>query len=180
MKAFFFNKHELDKKYLIACLVTICCGIMCGIVLVLVCTVPYEIKKYAEYYIKYVLKFKNENLLFPYFLHCFIFCLVFLGFAYLKKLKYLSLAVLFLRAFVFGYYFILLLMVGEVGGAVVALFVFMPSSLISFALTISITEIKDCVNKKYCLFLPLVFAIVALILYSILLNVVFRFFIMIV
>ena len=177
----FHNKPSIgDKKFLLAFIITLLCSIICGIVLYKPANSNPYLCDFAEEYVFFVFNFNNASLLVTRILSDLIYLYVIFAISYFTKFKYLSLILIFLRGLFFGVYVALLIGVSSFSGTVVAIFVYIPASLISFVFCYLVADFCSVVYKKYALLMPLVLSVINLIIYALLINVLFRIIIMIV
>lgn len=176
----FCGGYKPDKKYIIAFIITLFCAIICGIVLYKPIINSYYFRNYAEEYVFNVYNFKNSKLLFAHLLSSLIYFYAIFFIAYFTPLKYLSLVFVFLKGLFFGVYFVVLLFINSFGGAVVAVFVFLPSAIVALAFCFASTEFCKIINEPYSLLFPLALALADMIIYSLLINALFRVIIVIV
>ncbi len=169
-----------DKKFLLAFLIALICSIICGIVLYKAVIFNEYLLNFANDYVFYVFNFENSTLLVSKVLTDLVYFYIIFSICYFTKFKYIALIPLFLRGLFFGIYTVILFAANSFGGAIVAIFVFIPASLISFFLCFIIAEYCKIVYKKYALVMPLVFAVANLIIYAMLVNLLFRLVIIIV
>ncbi len=169
-----------DKKFLLAFAIAIICSFICGIVLCKVAIINEYLVNFANDYVFFVFNFENSTLLVSKILTDLVYFYIIFAISYFTKLKYLTLLPLFLRGLFFGIYTAILIAVNSFGGTIVAIFVFIPASIISFALCYVIAEYCKEIYKKYALLMPLVFAVINLIIYAVLINLLFRLVIVIV
>lgn len=169
-----------DKKFLIAFAIALICSIICGIVLYKAVIYNTYLLNFADDYVFFVFNFQNSTLLFSKALTDLVYFYIVFAICYFTKFKYLSLIPLFLRGLFFGVYTVILIAANSFGGAMVAIFVFIPASLISFVCCFIVAEFCKVIYKKYALLMPLALALINLIIYALLINVVFRLVIVIV
>ena len=180
MRNFRKSGFSCDKKFILAFAITLICAIICGIVLYKPVISNVYFKDFADNYVFYVFNFKNSRLLFTHLLSDLIYLYVIFFICYFTKLKYFTLILIFLRGLFFGIYTAILFGVSSFGGSIVAIFVFVPSTLISIALCYFVADFCNNVYKKYAVFMPLVLSLLNLIVYALLINVLFRIVIIIV
>lgn len=174
------NGFKLDKKYIIAALITLLCAIISGIVLFKFININIFFINYAEEYIFYVFNFKNSKLIISHILGELFYIYIFFLIGYFTKLKYLTLILIFIRGFYFTLYTAILIGLNSFGGITVSIFVFIPTSLISLLFCCAVVDICKIINPKYTFFLPLILAVINTIIFIFLINVVFRVIIVIV
>lgn len=180
MRIFDFKKVQWDIKYLIAFCTTVLLAIILGIVLFKVSSINIYLYNFTDNYIFYVFSFSNVKLIFSHLLsELFYLYLVFL-LVYFTKLKYLSLVIVFIRCLFAVVYSAIMCVTFGFGGILVAVLVFIPLSLVSVVTCWLITESCNLINKKFVFFYPAILAAVNGLLMIILVNILFRFIIMIV
>ena len=173
MRNLSFSVKKCDKRYVLAFIITLICSIVCGVVLYKPITVNIYFINFANDYVYNVFNFNNTPLFFTHFLADVLYFYVFFLICYLTKFKYVTLIFLYLRGLFFGIYAVILICVSSVGGVIVAMFVFIPATVLSFTICCIITEI--CKNfARYAFFVPLVLALIDGIILMLLINVVFR------
>lgn len=180
MRNFYKNRFAWDKKYILAVLITLICAVICGIVLYKSAISSNYLTDYAENYVFYVFNFKNSRLLFAHIISDLIYLYVIFFICNFSKLKYFTLVLIFLRGLFFTIYSGILIGINLFGGVIVAIFVYIPSMLISLALCCVVAECCRIINKNYALCMPLVLSIFSCIVYALLINVIFRIIIIIV
>ena len=174
MRNFCLKDFYLDKKYIIASIITLLCAIICGIVLCKFINYNAYLRNLAGDYVYNVFNFKNSNILLPHFLGDVLYFYIFFSIGYFTKFKYINLIFVFLRGLFFGVYTALIITVGAFSGVIVIIFVFVPATLISLALCYFAGEFCIKADKKYCFFIPAALALIDLIIMALLVNVVFR------
>ena len=174
MRNLSFSVKKCDKKYILAFIITLLCSIVCGIVLYKPVTTNIYFITFANDYVYNVFNFQNTPLFFTHFLADVLYFYVFFLICYLTKFKYLTLILLYLRGLFFGIYSVILICVSSVGGIIVAIFVFIPATVLSFAICFVITEICQKFDRRYAYFLPLALALLDGIVLMLLVNVLFR------
>lgn len=180
MRIFDFKKIEWDVRFLIAFAVTIVIAIISGIVLFKLATINYYFYNFADLYVFYVFDFNNGALFFSHLISELFYLYIIFAIAYFTKLKFLSLILVFIKSLFTVIYCAILCSVCGFAGTIVALLVFIPTSLISFALYLFMVEACKIINKKYVFFFPAVLALIDCIILLILVNVLFRIVIIIV
>lgn len=174
MRILSFKDCKWDKKYIIAALITLLAAIICGIVLYIFANINSYFQNFATDYIYYIFNFKNSSLIFPHLLSELIYLYLFFLIAYFTKLKYLTLIILFLRTLYFTLYAAILIALNSIGGVTVAVFIFIPTAVISLALCILCAETCKSISGKYAFCAPAVFAVADTLIMVLLLNVIFR------
>ena len=174
MRNFSICGYKWDKKYFFAFIIAVICSIICGIVLYKPVISNIYLRNLVFDYIYNVFNFKNASLIFPHLLVGLIYLYVVFFIAYFSKLKYLTLIFVFIKGLFFGTYIAIIMSAYSFGGIVVGLIVYIPSTLISFALCYFIVEFCKVIDNKYVFIMPAAAAVVDTIIFAILLNVVFR------
>lgn len=174
MRNFSIKNYKCDKKFTIAVLVTLLCAIICGIVLYKVANINIYIKNFATDYIYNVFNFKNSSLIFSHILTELIYLYIFFMLSYFTGIKYLALIPFFIRTLFFTIYAAILVALNSIGGIMVAVLVFIPTSIVSLILCYVIVESCKIINKKYIFFVPAVFSAINTIVLVLLVNVLFR------
>ncbi len=180
MRILSFKKEKWDKKFLIAFLITLVCSIICGIVLFKPVTVNFYFIDFAEEYVFNVFNFDNSSIFLSHFLSDILYFYIFFFLCYFTRFKYLTLVFLYIRGLFFGIYVSILIVVSSVGGILVAVIIFIPSTLISVAVCFFISDFCRCIDKKIVFFVPAVLALIDGLILILLINVVFRVIIIIV
>lgn len=174
MRNLSFNWCKWDKKYLIAALITFICAFICGVVLCIFVNINFYFKNFADDYIFFVFSFNNGSLIFSHFLTELIFLYLFFLIAYFTRFKYITLILLFIRSLFFALYTSILFGLSSFGGITVAIFVFVPTTLISIVACCLVAETCKIINKRYVYFIPLILAVAITLLMLVFVNVVFR------
>lgn len=177
-----FNKCKViwDKKFVLAFLITLICAIICGIVLYKPVKSSIYLKDLAENYVYNVFNFKNSQLLLTHILTDVTYLYLILLISYFLKFKYLTLILVFLRGLFLGVYTAILGGLNSFGGIIVAIFVFVPSTLLFLVSCCIVAEFCNKFYKTYAICMPVVLAVIDCIIYAILINVLFRIVIIIV
>lgn len=174
------NKLIIDKKFLLALAITLICSFICGIVLYKAVNINIYFITFADDYIFNVYNFRNGTLLLSRLLSDLIYLYIIFAICYFSKFKYASLIFIFFKGLFFGLYTAILIAASAFGGVIVAVFVFVPISLISLVMCYLVADLCKSVYDKYALVMPLALAIINCVVYALLVNVVFRFVILIV
>lgn len=177
-----FNKSGFirDKKFILAFVITLICAIICGIVLYKPVNNNIYLRNFAENYVFNVFNFKNSQLLLTHLISDIIYLYLIFAISYFLKFKYLALILIFLRGLFFGVYTTILIGLSAFGGVVVTIFVFVPATLLFFVFCYVVAECCVMLYKTYALCLPLALSIIDCIIYTLLINVLFRIIIIIV
>lgn len=173
MGNFSYLKDGLDKRYLLAAVITLICGIVCGIVLYKLVNINIYIINFASDYVYEVFAFKNGALILTRFIYGVFFAYLFFGIAHFTKLKYLTLALIFIRSIMFAIYAAVLISINSFGGSVVAFTVYIPSFAVSFAVCCVCAEFSR-LNVKRIFLLPLICTVIDVLTMLLLVNIVFR------
>jgi len=180
MRILNFCKCKLDKKYLIACIITIILAIICGIVLHVFSGISSYTYNFADTYVFCVINFKNAKIFFSHLaVDLFYFYLFFL-IGYFTKCKYLTCPILFLKWLFAVTYIIILFTCFSVEGIIVALIVFIPSFLLSTVFCFCACEFCRFLNKNFVFFFAAVLALISTVITFLLVNILFRVLIVIV
>lgn len=174
MRIFSFDKKQVDKRYIVAYAIVVLCGIVCGIVLFRSAKINTYLKTFAKNYINYVYSFNNASLIFPRLFCEIAFCYIFYFLGKKRVFSYLSLAVLFLRVLFVGLYTAMLFSCYSFGGAMAAILVYIPLSILSVFCYFACARLSGCVISKYRIFFPLALVLAGAVLQIILVNIVFR------
>ena len=174
MRNFSICGYKWDKKYFFAFLIAVICSIICGIVLYKPVISNIYLRNLVCDYVYNIFNFKNSALIFPRLLVGLIYFYAVFILAYFTKFKYLTLIFVFLKGVFFGVYISIIMSANAFGGIVVGLIVYIPSSLISFALCYLIVEFFKTFDSKYTFFLPAAAAVLDTVIFVILINLVFR------
>ena len=174
MRIFSFPRIKLDRRCVIALISTIILAIICGIVLCKTTQVNPYMQNYASEYVYFVYNFRNASLVFPHLFYELVYGYAFFLIAYCTRYRLLSMPLLFLKCMISGVYVVLIISVSAFGGTLAAVFVFIPVTHVSVFLNAFLIETCRFFNKKAAVCMPAVFAVVAILVETILLNVVFR------
>ena len=174
MRNFSFCGYKWDKKFFFAFLVAVVCSIICGIVLYKPVISNIYLRNLVYDYVYNVFNFKNSALIFPHLLVGLIYLYAAFLLAYFTKFKYLTLIFVFLRGLFFGIYIAIIMSANSFGGVVVGLIVYIPSSLVSFALCYLVVEFCKLCDGNIAFILPAAAAVLDTLIFIILLNLVFR------
>lgn len=174
MRTFDISRFKIAKKWLIAYIIVIISAIISGIVLCKTTQTSPYMQNYASEYVYYVFNFRNFSLLFPRLFYEAVYLNAFFFIAYCTRFKFLALPLLFFKCLLSSVYCVLIISVSALGGVLAAVFVFIPSALISCAAEIAVTEFCRLFNRRYAYFVPLIFAAACMLAECVLLNVVFR------
>lgn len=134
MRNLSFCGDKWDKKYALAFIITLICSIICGIVLCKCVNHNAYLRNLASDYVYNVFNFKNSNIVLPHLLGDLLYLYIFFLISYFTKFKYINLIFVFLRGIFFGIYTALIITVCAFSGVIAVIFVFIPATLISFAL----------------------------------------------
>ena len=174
MRTFDFSRFKCGKKHILAYGICVILAIIFGIVLCKITQISIYFQNYASEYLYYVFNFKNGSLLFPKLLYEIVYGYVFFLIARFTRFKFLSLPVLFLKCLLNSVYAVILISSGAFGGTIVAVFVFIPSALVSAALNIFLVENCKKFNKRWAPAMPALFAVADTLLLIVLVNILFR------
>lgn len=180
MRIFDFKKIKWDKRFLIYYTIVIIAAIISGIVLYITNNITTNFYNFAKNYIFVIFSFNNSSLFFGHFFSdLFYFYIAFL-ICYFTKLKFLSGILLFIKTFFTIYYLIVLFMLFSVEGIVAALIVFLPCFILWVVFFSFICMHSCAVVRPYVFYAPLVLALVDCVILLLLVNLVFRFIVVIV
>lgn len=169
-----------DKRYIIAYIIAIIIAIISGIVLFKICNISNYLYNFANNYVFYAFNFSNGKLFVSHFIsELFYIYLVFL-ICYFTKLKFLTVAVLFIRTIFFCLYTLILIVFFSTEGICVALLIFIPVYVFSVICCIFICENVKLLCMPYCFILPAILALLNSLALIVLLNTLFRFVVVIV
>lgn len=174
MRNFDLLGYKCDKKLLLAYAIVLICSIISGIVLCVLLNFNIYFINYASEYVSNVFNFNNFQLLFIRLLSALLYCYLFLLICYFTRYKYLVLVFVFLRGLIASVYAVIMVSVGAFGGVLVAVFVFVPSTLVSLFLCYFVCDCCKNINKKYLVWFPAAVALTDTLILLALVNVVFR------
>ncbi len=180
MRNLSFCVKNCDKKFLLSFLITLGCSIICGIVLCSLVKTNIYFINFGNEYVFNVFSFDSTPLFFTHFLADAIYFYAFFLICYFTKFKYFTLIFLYIRGLTFGIYTAILFGVTSLSGSIVAIFVFIPATLVSFIICFLITETCRKFDKWWALLLPLALSLIDSIILILFVNVVFRIVIIIV
>ena len=180
MRNLSFKGCKWDKKYFIAALIAFLCAVICGVVLYIFVNINVNFHRYAQDYVYFVFNFKNSKLIVSHLLSSLLYIYVFFLISYCTRLKYVTIALVFVRGLFLAVYTGILIGLNAFGGVTVAVLVFIPSTLVSLVFCCLTAETCKNFNKKYAFIVPLIFALIDMIIMLLLVNVVFRVIIVIV
>lgn len=169
-----------DKKVIICNIIVILIAIISGIVLYITNNFNKNFYNFAKNYINLVFNFKNTTLFFGHFFSdLFYFSIAFL-ICYFTKYKFFTSALLFIKTFFTVYYLVLLFTLFSVEGIIAVIIVFLPCYLLWVLKFLLIRSSLNVVCKPHVFFVPLLFSLVDAIVLLVLVNMVFRFIVVIV
>lgn len=174
MRIFSFKNCKPDKVFYISAIIALICAIICGIVLSIFVNFNIYFKEFATNYVFFIFNFKNSKLIFTHLLSELFFLYIFFLIGYFTKLKYFSIIIIFIRGLYITVYCVILFSVNAFGGITVAIFVFIPSSLISLIACCITVDMCKYFDKKYCFFVPLLISVINTLIFILLVNVIFR------
>lgn len=169
-----FIGFKCDKRLIIAYIIVLICSIISGIVLCTLANFNIYFVNYASEYLYKVFNFKNFSLLLIRLFSSVLYAYLFFLICYFAKCKYLVLIFVFIRGLICSVYTVIMISIGTLGGVLVAVLVFIPSSLVSFALLYLLCDSCKNINKKYLPWFPAIFAVADAVILLLLVNVVFR------
>lgn len=174
MRNLSFKGAKWDKKYVLAFLITLGCAIICGIVLCIFIENNSYFDVFTKDYVYYVFNFQNGSLIFSHLLVDLLYFYAIFLVCFFCKFKLISLIFVFLRGIIVGIYVSLLFAVSAIGGATVAIFVFLPTSLVSLFMCLVVAECCKLIKRKYAFIFPAVLAVISTLVLVFLVNVLFR------
>lgn len=180
MRNLSFFGCKIASKYFLTTIITLICSIISGIVLYKCANISIYFQEYTQNYVYLIFNFQNIDLIFPHILSELFYIYLFFLIGYFTKFKYLTLILVFIRGLFFSVYIAILFELNAFGGITVAIFVFIPTTLVSFFMDCLIVECCKILNKKYVFFAPAILALINTLILLILVNVVFRIVIVIV
>ena len=175
-----FCNEKWDKKFILAFIITLICAIMCGIVLYKPVTTNIYFVNFGSDYVFNVFNFNTTPIFFTHLLSDVIYFYLFFLISYCTKFKYVTLVFLYLKGLFFGVYTVILICAATVSGVLVAVFVFIPATLLAVFICLTLTEMSRRIDKRAAYALPLILAVADGIVLMLLINVVFRIVIIIV
>lgn len=180
MRIINYNKVKWNKKVVFAYLLVIFIAVISGIVLYITNNISKNLYNFAKNYVSLIFNFNNASLFFGNFFSSLFYYYVAFFICYFTKFKFFSGILLFVKTFFVFYYFIVLVAVFSVEGFFAAVIVFLPC-YVFWTLKFIFLCTQYCVfEKPYLYFVPLVFALADGIFLLLLLNLVFRFVVVIV
>lgn len=174
MRLFYFNDVKFDKKFFIFAIIAAICGTILGIVLYSLTQVSLLFWNYTKNYVWYIFSFNSGALIFSHILSETVILYLFFLIGYFTKYKYLSLILIIVRCAYFAIYTALLIELNVLGGITIAIFIFIPISLISLSFYYLVLENCNIFNKKLIFFIPIILALINTLIFLFLINVVFR------
>ena len=180
MRIFNVSKLKWDKKYIIAHIIVIFAAIICGIVLYILNNINNYIYDFADVYVFYIFNFENGTLFFAHFLSELFFLYAVFAICFFTKLKFLACPLIFLKTLFTALYTIILCALFSTEGIIVVILVFIPSFVLSIIALIFLSEQCKIIRRPLCFFLPAIIALVSSLVFLLLINVVFRFIVVIV
>lgn len=180
MRILNFNKIKWNKKFVLYYIFVIIAAIISGIVLYITNSLTTNFYNFAKNYIYLIFSFNNSSLFFGHlFSDLFYFYIAFL-ICYFTKFKFISGLLLFVKTFFTVYYLIVLFLLFSVEGIVAALIIFLPC-YVFWVVKFSFICMHNCaVERPYIYFVPLIFSLLDGVLLLLLVNLVFRFIVVIV
>lgn len=180
MRIINYNKIKWNKKVIIAYLIVILVAIISSIVLYITNNISKNLYNFAKNYVSLIFNFKNASLFFGNFFSNLFFYYVAFFICYFTKFKFISGVLLFVKTFFTFYYFIVLVVVFSVEGFFAAVIVFLPCYAFFALKFIFLCAQTRVIEKPYLYFVPLVFALIDGLFLLLMLNLVFRFVVVIV
>lgn len=180
MRIFNVSKLKWDKKYIIAHIIVIFTAIICGIVLYILNNINNYFYDFADVYVFYIFNFSNGTLFITHFLSELFFLYAVFAISYFTKLKFFVCPLIFFKTLFTALYTIVLCALFSTEGIVVVIFVFIPSFLLSVIALIFLSEQCKIICRPLCYFFPAILALISALIFLLLINVVFRFVVVIV
>lgn len=180
MRILNLNKVKWNRKVLFAYFAVILVAIISGIVLYITDNMVKNLYNFAKEYLLCVFNFKNLQLFFANFFSALFYYYLAFAICYFTKLKFLTAILLFVKSFFTFYYFVLLVAIFSVEGFFAAILVFLPCYAFWVFKFLFFCTQTCAIEKPYLYFAPLVFAILDGFFLLLILNLVFRFVVVIV
>lgn len=180
MRILSFNKIKWDKNYLIWLGCAFIAAIICGIVLFKISDISIFFIDYADEYVVCIFNFDNGRLIFSHLLKELAYLYAFFSIAYFTRFKFLTAFVLFFRTVICVFYCAVLFGCSGAGGILAAIIIYIPCFLCSVFCCWLLAETCRLADKKVVFFYPAALAVANCVVLILLLNVVFRVFIVII
>lgn len=174
MRIFDFKQIKWDTKFLIAYCCALIFAIISGIVLFKFASINVYFYNFAEAYLYYVFNFSNVTLFVSHLISELFYLYITFAIAYFSKFKALTLVVVIIKNVFIAIYGAILCTALGFGGVIVTIFVFAPTALVSFAVSLFLVESCRIINKKYLFFYPALLAVAICLIMLLLVNVLFR------
>lgn len=169
-----------NTRVIIYYLIVIILAIISGIVLYITNNLTNNFYNFAKNYIYSIFNFKNTSLFFGHFCSDLFYLYIAFLICYFTKFKFLSGILLFIKTFFTFYYVVVLICLFSVEGIVATLIIFLPCYALWVFKFAFITMNCCSVIKPFIYFTPLVFALIDGIFLLLLINLIFRFIVVIV
>ncbi len=180
MRIFNTTKFKWNKNVIIAYIIVIIIAVISGIVLYITNSISHNFYNFAKNYVCLIFNFNNSALFFGHFFSDLFYFYVAFLICYFTKLKFLSTIFLFVKTFFTFYYLVLLFVLFSVEGIIAALIVFLPCYILWVAMFSFLCMQCRTIEKPYVFFAPSIFALIDCIFLLLLVNLVFRFIVVIV
>lgn len=168
------NKLKWDKRYIIAYSCALIAAIICGIILFKVGNISSYVYNFADNYVFYIFNFKNGNLFVSRLLSELFYLYIAFLIAYITRFRFLCVAIMFLRALFAVLYSAILFSLFGTEGIIVAIFIFLPTFLVSLFFYILISEQCRAFAAPVVFIIPALLALINSAILLMLVNVVFR------
>lgn len=177
-----FDKDAINwnKKEIFCCVLVVILAVMCSIVLYITNNFSVYLYNFVKNYIYSVFNFNNAALFFGQFLTNLFYYFLALLFCRFKKVRYLYLIVIFVKTLFTFYYFVALFIIFSLEGVIAAFIVFLPCYIFFMVKFFFLCTQSACIERRYKLFSPVIFVLCDGIFILVLVNLIFRFIVVIV
>lgn len=169
-----FKKLKWDKRFLIAYLCVLVLAIISGIVLFKIGSISTYVYNFADNYVYYIFDFQNGKLFVSHILTEIFYLYVAFVIAYFTKLRFLCVAVMFVRTVFVVLYTAILLSFFGAEGIIIALLVLLPTFCVSFIFFIFISEQCKIFTAPFVFIIPAFLALFNTVIFLFSVNVLFR------
>ena len=180
MRILSFDKIKFDKSFSIAFCAAFILSVIYGIVLCKTLNFNDYFLVYAKKYTKFVFEFNTFAIVLPYMFRELACSYAAFALSRSQKSKIFVVCIVAVRAVTSALYCALIFVRLGFEGIACAVIVYIPSSLFAVATYYFIAHCRCVINKKYWLFCPAACVVAGCVLLIVLLNVVFRLFIVII
>lgn len=174
MRIYHFKGKDIESTFIFAAICVAIAAIISGIVLFITVGINDYFYNFADIYIFYAFNFKNGSIFISRFFNEAVYLYAVFFIVRATRTRYAVLPFIAIRLFIAAFYGAVLFGVFFTEGAIVALFVFLPSCAVSLALILISAFICDGKLRGCAYALPLIFALISALASLVLLNVVFR------